>query len=46
MVQDGKGGAIVNMASIASLIGLQDRFLYSMTKGAILTMCVAVISLM
>ncbi|MEQ9423509.1 MAG: glucose 1-dehydrogenase [Cyclobacteriaceae bacterium] len=34
----GKGGAILNLASAASLVGLQDRFAYSMTKGAILTM--------
>src|SRR2546427_4937961 len=32
------GGVIVNMASIASLIGLEDRFAYSMSKGAVLTM--------
>jgi NAD(P)-dependent dehydrogenase (short-subunit alcohol dehydrogenase family) len=32
------GGVIVNMASIASLIGIPDRFAYSMTKGAVLTM--------
>jgi len=31
-------GVILNMASIASLIGLPDRFAYSMTKGAVLTM--------
>jgi NAD(P)-dependent dehydrogenase (short-subunit alcohol dehydrogenase family) len=34
----GRGGVIVNMASIASLVGLEDRFAYSMTKGAVLTM--------
>ena len=38
MVADGKGGRIVNLASIASLIGLADRFAYSMTKGAVLSM--------
>jgi NAD(P)-dependent dehydrogenase (short-subunit alcohol dehydrogenase family) len=32
------GGVILNMASIASLIGIADRFAYSMTKGAVLTM--------
>jgi len=32
------GGAIVNMASIASLIGIEARFAYSMTKGAVLAM--------
>ena len=31
-------GAICNIASIASLIGVADRFAYSMTKGAVLTM--------
>lgn len=37
MKQSG-GGVIVNMASIASLIGVEDRFAYSATKGAVLTM--------
>ena len=32
------GGVILNLASIASLIGLTDRFAYSMSKGAVLTM--------
>jgi NAD(P)-dependent dehydrogenase (short-subunit alcohol dehydrogenase family) len=32
------GGAIVNLASIASLVGLEDRFAYSMSKGAVLAM--------
>ena len=36
------GGAIVNMASIASTVGLADRFAYSMTKGAVLTMTYSV----
>lgn len=31
-------GVIINMASIASTVGLTDRFAYSMTKGAVLTM--------
>lgn len=30
-----KGGVILNMASIASIVGLTDRFAYSMTKGAV-----------
>jgi NAD(P)-dependent dehydrogenase (short-subunit alcohol dehydrogenase family) len=34
----GGGGAILNLASIASLIGLLDRFAYSMSKGAVLSM--------
>ncbi|MEK7692982.1 MAG: glucose 1-dehydrogenase [Chloroflexota bacterium] len=32
------GGVILNLASIASLIGLEDRFAYSMSKGAVLAM--------
>jgi NAD(P)-dependent dehydrogenase (short-subunit alcohol dehydrogenase family) len=31
-------GVVCNLASIASLIGVADRFAYSMTKGAVLTM--------
>lgn len=34
----GRGGSIVNLASIASLVGLKDRFAYGMTKGAVLAM--------
>ena len=36
------GGAILNIASIASKIGIADRFAYSMTKGAVLTMTLSV----
>lgn len=36
------GGAIVNMASVASKVGIADRFAYSMTKGAVLTMTLSV----
>lgn len=36
------GGVILNMASIASSVGLNDRFAYSMTKGAVLTMTYSV----
>ena len=32
------GGVILNLASIASVVGISDRFAYSMTKGAVLTM--------
>ncbi len=35
-------GAIVNLASIASLMGIEDRFAYGMTKGAVLTMTYSV----
>jgi NAD(P)-dependent dehydrogenase (short-subunit alcohol dehydrogenase family) len=36
------GGAILNLASIASKIGIQDRFAYSMSKGAVLSMTLSV----
>ena len=36
------GGSIVNLASIASKVGIPDRFAYSMTKGAVLTMTLSV----
>jgi len=32
------GGVILNLASIASLVGLPDRLAYSMSKGAVLSM--------
>lgn len=37
-----RSGAILNLASIASVIGLADRFAYGMTKGAVLTMTMSV----
>jgi 2-keto-3-deoxy-L-fuconate dehydrogenase len=37
MKQQG-GGVILNMASIAALVGISDRFAYSMSKGAALAM--------
>lgn len=33
-----RGGVIINMASVAATVGISDRFAYSMTKGAVLTM--------
>jgi NAD(P)-dependent dehydrogenase (short-subunit alcohol dehydrogenase family) len=33
-----RGGSILNMASIASSVGIPDRFAYSMTKGAVVGM--------
>ena len=36
------GGAIVNMASVVSRVGVPDRFAYSMSKGAVLTMTYSV----
>lgn len=37
-----RGGCIVNMASIVSTAGIPDRFAYSMSKGAVLTMTYSV----
>lgn len=36
------GGVILNMASVAATVGIADRFAYSMTKGAVLTMTYSV----
>src|SRR4026207_2550826 len=33
-----RGGVILNMASVASSVGLADRFAYSVTKGAVVAM--------
>jgi NAD(P)-dependent dehydrogenase (short-subunit alcohol dehydrogenase family) len=38
----GRGGAILNVASVAAVVGIPDRFAYSMTKGAVLTMTYSV----
>ncbi|HYK48025.1 MAG TPA: SDR family oxidoreductase [Parafilimonas sp.] len=37
-----QGGSIVNMASVAALVGLPDRFAYSTTKGAVISMTLSV----
>jgi 2-keto-3-deoxy-L-fuconate dehydrogenase len=37
MVEKG-GGVVLNLCSIAAMMGLADRFAYSMTKGAVLMM--------
>lgn len=37
-----KYGVIINLASVASSVGIADRFAYSMTKGAVLTMTYSV----
>ena len=36
------GGSIINLASIVSTIGIPDRFAYTMSKGAVLTMTLSV----
>jgi NAD(P)-dependent dehydrogenase (short-subunit alcohol dehydrogenase family) len=37
-----KKGVVLNMASIAAMVGLTDRFAYSMSKGAVLSMTLSV----
>ncbi len=39
---DNGGGVILNMASTAATVAIADRFAYSMTKGAVLTMTYSV----
>ncbi len=39
---EAKRGTILNMASIAATAGLANRFAYSMTKGAVLSMTLSV----
>jgi NAD(P)-dependent dehydrogenase (short-subunit alcohol dehydrogenase family) len=36
------GGVILNMASVVASVGIKDRFAYSMSKGAILTMTLSI----
>ncbi|WCT14094.1 SDR family NAD(P)-dependent oxidoreductase [Mucilaginibacter jinjuensis] len=42
VMKQGNGGVILNMASIASHVGITDRFAYSMSKGAIYAMSMSV----
>lgn len=37
-----KGGVILNMASVAALVGIPDRFVYSTAKGAVAAMTLSV----
>ena len=41
-LRKGKSPVILNMASIAAVVGLTDRFAYSMSKGAIYAMTLSV----
>lgn len=41
-VMKSTGGSIVNLASVAASVGIPDRFAYSTTKGAIMTMTLSV----
>jgi NAD(P)-dependent dehydrogenase (short-subunit alcohol dehydrogenase family) len=38
----GKGGVILNMASVAATVGIPDRFAYSLTKGAVVAMTLSI----
>jgi 2-keto-3-deoxy-L-fuconate dehydrogenase len=38
----GRGGAILNICSVAATVGIPDRFAYSMSKGAVRTMTLSV----
>lgn len=42
LMKAAKGGVILNMASVAASVGIADRFAYSMSKGAILTMTLSI----
>ena len=42
MMKKTGGGAVLNMASIASSVGIADRFAYSMSKGAIYAMSMSI----
>jgi 2-keto-3-deoxy-L-fuconate dehydrogenase len=41
-IRKANGGVIINMASIAALVGLPDRFAYSTAKGAVKAMTMSV----
>jgi len=41
MIENGEG-LIINMASVAATVGINERFAYSMSKGAILSMTLSV----
>ena len=42
IMQQQKSGVILNLASVASSVGLNDRFAYSMSKGAVVGMTLSV----
>ncbi|HEY4150132.1 MAG TPA: SDR family oxidoreductase [Chitinophagaceae bacterium] len=42
LMKAGGGGVILNMSSIAAVVGLTDRFAYSMSKGAVYAMTLSV----
>jgi len=42
LMKKNNGGVILNMSSIAAIVGIPDRFAYSMTKGAVAAMTLSV----
>ena len=42
LMKQAGGGVILNVASVASHVGITDRFAYSMSKGAVFTMSLSV----
>ncbi len=42
LMKKNEGGVILNMSSIAAMVGIPDRFAYSMTKGAVAAMTLSV----
>lgn len=42
LMKQNKAGVILNLASVAGIIGLADRFAYSMTKAAVYSMTITV----
>jgi NAD(P)-dependent dehydrogenase (short-subunit alcohol dehydrogenase family) len=42
LLRNNGGGVIINMCSVAASVGIPDRFAYSMTKGAVLSMTLSV----
>ncbi len=42
LLQQRGGGVVLNIASIAALVGITDRFAYSMSKGAVYAMTLSV----
>lgn len=41
-IKESGGGAILNLCSVAALVGIPDRFAYSMSKGAVYAMTLSV----
>ena len=41
-MKSNRGGVILNMASVSAMTGLKDRFAYSMSKGAVVSMTYSV----